>query len=155
MGEAAAVFTQFQNVAPNNLDQFRDGSKQPILWPPEYKTGDMIYPVRRRTEEIKMRDRNPGSAAHCFALRPGHELSLRFSYCVLKRSRNRPRSFSKNESLSISIRISSIKFLLTRRRKHTHAFERANTGVPAIVTLRSQRTNRCRIRFDFREKIFS
>jgi len=36
--------TQFQNVEPNNVDQFRDGRKQPILWPPEYKTGEMIYP---------------------------------------------------------------------------------------------------------------
>ena len=36
--------TQFQNVEPNNIDQFRDGHKQPILWPPEYKTGEMIYP---------------------------------------------------------------------------------------------------------------
>jgi len=36
--------TQLQNVAPNNLDQFRDGSKTPILWPPEYKNGDFIYP---------------------------------------------------------------------------------------------------------------
>jgi branched-chain amino acid transport system substrate-binding protein len=38
------VFTQFQNVAANNLDQFSNGSVQPILWPPEYKTGTMIYP---------------------------------------------------------------------------------------------------------------
>ncbi|MFL6807130.1 MAG: branched-chain amino acid ABC transporter substrate-binding protein, partial [Xanthobacteraceae bacterium] len=38
------VFTQFQNVAPNDLDQFRNASKQPILWPAEYKTGSMIYP---------------------------------------------------------------------------------------------------------------
>jgi branched-chain amino acid transport system substrate-binding protein len=38
------VFTQFQNVAAGNLDQFRDGHVQPILWPPEYKTGTMIYP---------------------------------------------------------------------------------------------------------------
>jgi branched-chain amino acid transport system substrate-binding protein len=38
------LFTQFQNVEPNNLDQFKSGAKQPILWPPEYKTGDMIYP---------------------------------------------------------------------------------------------------------------
>jgi branched-chain amino acid transport system substrate-binding protein len=38
------VFTQFQNVAAGNLDQFRDGSVQPILWPPQYKTGTMIYP---------------------------------------------------------------------------------------------------------------
>jgi branched-chain amino acid transport system substrate-binding protein len=36
--------TQLQNVAPNNLDQFRDGSKTPILWPPEYKNGEVIYP---------------------------------------------------------------------------------------------------------------
>src|SRR5262245_13600869 len=38
------LFTQFQNVAPSDLEQFRAGSKQVILWPPEYKTGDMIYP---------------------------------------------------------------------------------------------------------------
>jgi branched-chain amino acid transport system substrate-binding protein len=38
------VFTQFQNVAANNLDQFGNGSVQPILWPPDYKTGTMIYP---------------------------------------------------------------------------------------------------------------
>jgi branched-chain amino acid transport system substrate-binding protein len=38
------LFTQFQNVAAGNLDQFRDGSVQPVLWPPEYKTGTMIYP---------------------------------------------------------------------------------------------------------------
>jgi branched-chain amino acid transport system substrate-binding protein len=38
------LFTQFQNVAPNDLEQFRAGSKQLILWPAEYKTGNMIYP---------------------------------------------------------------------------------------------------------------
>ena len=38
------LFTQFQNVAPNDLEQFRAGSKQMILWPAEYKTGNMIYP---------------------------------------------------------------------------------------------------------------
>src|SRR5882724_9063843 len=26
------------------LTQFQSGEKQPILWPPEYKTGEMIYP---------------------------------------------------------------------------------------------------------------
>jgi branched-chain amino acid transport system substrate-binding protein len=36
--------TQFQNVVPNNVDQFRDGHKQPILWPAEYKSGEIIYP---------------------------------------------------------------------------------------------------------------
>ena len=38
------VLTQFQNIDPNNVEQFRSGAKQPILWPPEYKTGEMIYP---------------------------------------------------------------------------------------------------------------
>jgi len=36
--------TQLQNVAPNNLDQFRDGSRTPILWPDDYKSGNVIYP---------------------------------------------------------------------------------------------------------------
>ena len=38
------VFTQFQDVQPGNVEQFRDGGKQPILWPPQYKKGTMIYP---------------------------------------------------------------------------------------------------------------
>jgi branched-chain amino acid transport system substrate-binding protein len=38
------LVTQFQNVATGNIDQFRDGSVQPILWPPQYKSGTMIYP---------------------------------------------------------------------------------------------------------------
>jgi hypothetical protein len=29
---------------PNDLEQFRAGSKQVILWPAEYKTGNMVYP---------------------------------------------------------------------------------------------------------------
>jgi branched-chain amino acid transport system substrate-binding protein len=38
------LFTQFQNIVPNDLEQFRAGTKQVILWPAEYKTGNMIYP---------------------------------------------------------------------------------------------------------------
>jgi branched-chain amino acid transport system substrate-binding protein len=38
------LFTQFQNVAAGNLEQFRDGRAQPILWPAEYKSGNLIYP---------------------------------------------------------------------------------------------------------------
>jgi branched-chain amino acid transport system substrate-binding protein len=38
------LLTQFQNVEPNNLDQFRKDAKQPILYPPEYKSGNIIYP---------------------------------------------------------------------------------------------------------------
>jgi hypothetical protein len=36
------VWTQFQNVQPNNLDQFRDGKVQPIVWPIESKSGDLM-----------------------------------------------------------------------------------------------------------------
>jgi len=42
--EPRTVFTQFQNVLPNDVEQFADGSKQPILWPEKYKTGTIIYP---------------------------------------------------------------------------------------------------------------
>jgi branched-chain amino acid transport system substrate-binding protein len=38
------VLSQFQNITGNDVGQFRDGSRQPILWPPEYKTGTLIYP---------------------------------------------------------------------------------------------------------------
>lgn len=42
--QARQVFTQYRNVSPNNLDQFRSTENNPILWPPEFKTGDLIYP---------------------------------------------------------------------------------------------------------------
>ena len=38
------VFTQFQHVVGNAIDQFRDSSKEVVVWPPEYKTGALIYP---------------------------------------------------------------------------------------------------------------
>jgi branched-chain amino acid transport system substrate-binding protein len=38
------VFSQFQDVQRGNVEQFRDGSRQPVLWPERYKTGTMIYP---------------------------------------------------------------------------------------------------------------
>jgi branched-chain amino acid transport system substrate-binding protein len=38
------VYTQFQHVAPNEFEQFATGKAQPVLWPPQYKTGEMIYP---------------------------------------------------------------------------------------------------------------
>ncbi len=42
--EPRTVFTQFQKVEANDIEQFADGKVQPILWPPKYKTGDLIYP---------------------------------------------------------------------------------------------------------------
>jgi branched-chain amino acid transport system substrate-binding protein len=40
--QSRMFFTQFQNLVINDLEQFRDGSKQVILWPPEYKTGNIV-----------------------------------------------------------------------------------------------------------------
>ncbi|HVA12500.1 MAG TPA: amino acid ABC transporter substrate-binding protein [Stellaceae bacterium] len=39
-----AVWTQFQHVTGNTLSDFKDVSHQPILLPPEMKTGNLIYP---------------------------------------------------------------------------------------------------------------
>jgi branched-chain amino acid transport system substrate-binding protein len=38
------IVSQFQHVAGHDVDQFKDMSKQVIVWPPQYKTGDLIYP---------------------------------------------------------------------------------------------------------------
>jgi branched-chain amino acid transport system substrate-binding protein len=35
---------QFHDITGNGLDQFKDDSKQTILWPSEYKTGEVAYP---------------------------------------------------------------------------------------------------------------
>ena len=42
--EPRTVFTQFQNVAPNDLEQFSKTDHQVILWPDKFKTGNMVYP---------------------------------------------------------------------------------------------------------------
>jgi branched-chain amino acid transport system substrate-binding protein len=38
------LFVQYQNIAPNDVDQFRQQGKQVILYPPEYKSGQFAYP---------------------------------------------------------------------------------------------------------------
>jgi branched-chain amino acid transport system substrate-binding protein len=42
--QARQMWTQVQNAQPNNLEQWRDGKIQPILWPAADKTGSIIYP---------------------------------------------------------------------------------------------------------------
>jgi len=42
--EARMVFTQFRNVTGNDINQFRDTTRDAILWPSKYKTGELIYP---------------------------------------------------------------------------------------------------------------
>jgi branched-chain amino acid transport system substrate-binding protein len=38
------VVGQYQNVVGNDFEQFKDGSKQVIVWPQQYKIGDLLYP---------------------------------------------------------------------------------------------------------------
>ena len=38
------IYAQFQNVDGNDIGQFKDMSRQVVVWPPELKTGNLIYP---------------------------------------------------------------------------------------------------------------
>ena len=42
--QSRMVFSQFQNVEPNNLMQFKDTKHLPVVWPEKYATGKFIYP---------------------------------------------------------------------------------------------------------------
>lgn len=42
--EPRVLAVQFQNVRPNDMEQFRDPKTEVILWPPELKTGEIQYP---------------------------------------------------------------------------------------------------------------
>jgi branched-chain amino acid transport system substrate-binding protein len=45
--KARFLFIQYQNIAGNDIDQFRRTGKQVIVYPPELKSGDLIYPFSR------------------------------------------------------------------------------------------------------------
>src|SRR5262249_53232515 len=38
------IYAQFQNVSGNDIGQFKDMSRQVVVWPSELKTGNLIYP---------------------------------------------------------------------------------------------------------------
>jgi len=42
--KSRVFFTQFQHVTGNSLDNFRDTTHEVVVWPNDYKTGDLIYP---------------------------------------------------------------------------------------------------------------
>jgi branched-chain amino acid transport system substrate-binding protein len=42
--KSRVFFTQFQHVTGSSLDNFRDTTHEVVVWPNDYKTGDMIYP---------------------------------------------------------------------------------------------------------------
>jgi branched-chain amino acid transport system substrate-binding protein len=45
--KSRVVFTQFQNVTGNSLDQFKDTTHEVVVWPKQYKSGDLIYPYAK------------------------------------------------------------------------------------------------------------
>ncbi len=42
--KSRVFFTQFQHVTGNTMDQFKDTTHEVIVWPNDYKTGNLIYP---------------------------------------------------------------------------------------------------------------
>ena len=42
--EARPIFVQYHGIKSNDLDQFRDDSRITILSPPQFKTGELIWP---------------------------------------------------------------------------------------------------------------
>ncbi|HUD87296.1 MAG TPA: amino acid ABC transporter substrate-binding protein [Xanthobacteraceae bacterium] len=42
--KSRVFFTQFQHLTGNSLDQFKDTTHEVVVWPNEYKTGNLIYP---------------------------------------------------------------------------------------------------------------
>jgi branched-chain amino acid transport system substrate-binding protein len=44
------ITVQFQHIKGNDIGQFKDISTQVIVWPPEYKSGDVIYPYEKAKE---------------------------------------------------------------------------------------------------------
>jgi branched-chain amino acid transport system substrate-binding protein len=46
--EERMLLIQFQNIKANSIDDFRDLSTEVILYPPQYKSGNLIYPYERK-----------------------------------------------------------------------------------------------------------
>jgi len=42
--KSRVLFVQYQNIAGNDIEQFRQPGKAVILYPPEYKSGKFVYP---------------------------------------------------------------------------------------------------------------
>lgn len=42
--KARSIFAQFRGITGSDIGQLRDVSRQPIVWPPELKTGELAYP---------------------------------------------------------------------------------------------------------------
>jgi branched-chain amino acid transport system substrate-binding protein len=45
--EERTIAVQFQNIKGNSIDDFRDLSTEVVLYPPQFKSGDVIYPYEK------------------------------------------------------------------------------------------------------------
>ncbi len=45
--EERTLAAQFQNIKGKTVDDFRDLSTEVIVYPPKYKTGEVIYPYEK------------------------------------------------------------------------------------------------------------
>jgi branched-chain amino acid transport system substrate-binding protein len=45
--EERTIAVQFQDIKGNTVEDFRDPSKEVVLYPPQFKSGDVIYPYEK------------------------------------------------------------------------------------------------------------
>jgi branched-chain amino acid transport system substrate-binding protein len=45
--EDRMLLVQFQNIKGNSIDEFRDFKTEVLIDPPEYKSGELIYPYAK------------------------------------------------------------------------------------------------------------
>src|SRR6516164_2185682 len=45
--EERTLAAQFQNIKSNNIDEFRDPAKETIIYPAQFKSGEVIYPYEQ------------------------------------------------------------------------------------------------------------
>jgi branched-chain amino acid transport system substrate-binding protein len=45
--EERTLAAQFQNIKGNSIDDFRDLKTEVIIYPPQFKSGEVIYPYEK------------------------------------------------------------------------------------------------------------
>ena len=45
--EERTIAVQFQNIKGNTVDDFRDLSTEVVLYPPQFKSGEVLYPYEK------------------------------------------------------------------------------------------------------------
>jgi branched-chain amino acid transport system substrate-binding protein len=47
LAQSRLLQVQFQNIKSKDIAQFKDMSTQVVVWPPEYASGDLVYPYEK------------------------------------------------------------------------------------------------------------